>query len=62
MHLGPLIKFDTPAVFTVVRHNKMSTNTSFFDNARNYRSNYKDEKAWARHFARVYFHEVDTNP
>jgi hypothetical protein len=40
----------------------MSTNTSFFDNARKYRSNYKDEKDWARHFARVYFHEVDNKP
>jgi hypothetical protein len=40
----------------------MSTNTSFFDNARTYRSNYKDEKTWARHFARVYFHEVDSKP
>ncbi len=40
----------------------MSTNTSFFDNARKHRSNYADEKAWARHFARAYFHEVDNKP
>ena len=40
----------------------MSTNTSFFDNARKHRSNYADEKAWARHFARAYFHEVDHKP
>ncbi len=35
---------------------------NFFTVARQSKSKYTCEKEWARHFARAYYHEIDTNP
>ncbi len=47
---------------SVVSTSNVSINYTFLQNALQSVNRYTDEKAWARHFAREYFHEVNNKP
>jgi len=40
----------------------ITMSSTFFRTAQESKSNYACERVWARHFARMYYHEIDSSP